>query len=322
MIDAAMILGLPVGLAARRELQPLRYAVLERDGQLGALSDAERRFGHAAYVNTLARSVRLREVAEEIFAVASDEGAELLPLKGVLFAFALYPDPGMRPMGDLDLAVREHDVERLAARLGARGFKRVGQGQRRFGLAATHHVILDRPGTPRVELHVRLVHELGADGALAPFFARALEVPWARRSLRAPSWDDHFAYVALHAATHAFADSPLWLFDLAALAPRASQSRIEAEAVARRAVSAVHFGLAIARRYFADFPHAIRPPKGHRVRARLLRSLLGDDPLATAPGFVASQLTRLALTDRPSDMARSIGAKFALRFMERVAETR
>ena len=116
MLDAAALLAWPPAARRRRELQPLLYGLLEGDGRLGELAADERTFARAAYVNTRARSVLLRETLLEVAAVAATEGVPILPLKGALLAFTAYPDPGLRPMGDLDLAVRPADAEPLAAR--------------------------------------------------------------------------------------------------------------------------------------------------------------------------------------------------------------
>src|SRR5258708_37464254 len=83
------------------ELEALLYALLERDGHAGALSDEEWRFARRGYSATLAHNALVRETLGEVLDVAAAQAIDVLPLKGALLAFTVYPDPGMRPMGDV-----------------------------------------------------------------------------------------------------------------------------------------------------------------------------------------------------------------------------
>ena len=352
-VTAAALGALPRGLWRRLELSPLRFAVLEREGQLGRLSEAERAAGKRAYYQTLARSVAIRETLALVVSEGARVGAEVLPLKGSVLAFAVYPDPGMRPMADVDVAVSPDRLEALAARLEALGYARYGAGKRRYQLAHHHHLALFKAGAPPIELHARLFHELALDGDTAPLFARAIpptalsEVEGRNRLNSHPStssglsemgssspttgyaglvpgWNDHVLYVALHAATHGFADSPLWLFDLAYLVPRLSPDAlavIAAEAKRRRGVAALHFAFALATRCLPSLLLAAPPPTGKRLRASLLDALLGADPFARKPDRRRAQLLRWALTDHPIDALRSIAGKLRLVAAEALFET-
>lgn len=322
VLDGQVLLGLPPATRRRRELQALLYAVLERDGMLGRLDDKERAFARRGYYATLARSVRLREALLELLDDAAAEGVELLALKGSLLAFTLYPDPAMRPMGDLDLAVRARDVAPLVARLEARGARRVGVGRARYDVERLGQVILRTPAHVEIELHLELAHELGLDGDAEPLFDRAITVPSTLgRSLAAPSWEDHLGHIALHAATHAFADSPLWLFDLALIAPLVQdRPAVVAEAARRRGRAALHFAFALATRQLPALALAAPAPPFLALRAALLRLALGAEPFAGAPRVWPSRLARAALYDRPSDVLRSVVERAALRLYERYAE--
>jgi hypothetical protein len=54
-----------------------------------------------------ARARRLRSTLEETVRALRDAGVEVVALKGATLAFFHYPDPALRPMGDLDLLLRE-----------------------------------------------------------------------------------------------------------------------------------------------------------------------------------------------------------------------
>jgi hypothetical protein len=91
-------------------------------------------------------------------AVSSLDAAAIAPvlLKGAAALVEdLYPDPGMRIVGDLDLLVREAQVDRAVAALETAGFG-VGTARRSFD-ADPHHLPLRVHATSRVgiELHTR-----------------------------------------------------------------------------------------------------------------------------------------------------------------------
>lgn len=90
---------------------------------------------------------------------AFDEaGVRAVVLKGTAVAHALYPDPSIRPFGDLDLLVSTTEWDRACAALRRCGFERDLPAPRRgfdqrFGKAATHS---DAEGI-QVDLHRTLV---------------------------------------------------------------------------------------------------------------------------------------------------------------------
>ncbi len=316
-LDAAALLALPPRTRVRPELQPLLYAVLAASGRLGELPPLQCAAARRAYYTTLARNTVIRQTLLEVIDQAAAVGAKLLPLKGALLAFAAYPDPGMRPMSDIDLAVHPEEVDPLVAQLQRSGFVRYGTGPR-FALDQTHHIILQRPSTPMVELHVRLLHELAVDGEVRSLFDRAIALELCERKVQALCWSDHFFFVALHAAAHGFSYSPLWLIDLALLWPRVGDFSVVArQAQTRRAVAALHFACALAQRYFPSLRSAMPLPRWSGARTWLLRHTLGEDPLARSVSQRDSLLTRAALIDRLPEIVPWLGDKILLRLRER-----
>jgi hypothetical protein len=69
-----------------------------------------------------ARNRRLYRVIEEIAAAFEQAGIALMGLKDIQLAREVYPDMGLRPMGDLDLLIHRRDYDRAAACLAALGF--------------------------------------------------------------------------------------------------------------------------------------------------------------------------------------------------------
>lgn len=62
------------------------------------------------------------QILSEILAAYHAAGIEVLLLKGAALAHLVYPQPGLRPMRDIDLLVRPNDAARAQAILGELGF--------------------------------------------------------------------------------------------------------------------------------------------------------------------------------------------------------
>lgn len=292
--------ALPDEVRARRELAPLRFA---------ATREASAR---QAYYKTLARNTELTEAARVILDAAEADGVAMLPLKGALFAEALWGDAGARPMSDLDLAVRPDDLPRAVALMQALGYRPAFAAQARFSARHGHDVAFAGERGIVVEVHHRLFHELAVEAAVEPLFERAVTMTLWGRERRVPSWDDHLFVAAVHAATHAF-ESPLWVVDVALLCARADVDSARVEAARRRARVAFGAAMGLAHRALPARVPSLSDDSG--ARALLIQRLLRDR-LAAPPSRVASLLVRALLTDRPRDAVGEILRKLELRAVE------
>ena len=141
----------------RQEAAHLVGDALERLGVLSKFSDAavepfRRRQAVAAY-----HAEQQRQVFEEISTAFDAEKIPYLPLKGLVIR-PLYPEPWMRTAGDLDILVKQEDLERasvLLTKIGARQEEKEEKHDRTFFFATG--VML--------ELHFRLLEDERANGA-------------------------------------------------------------------------------------------------------------------------------------------------------------
>lgn len=276
---------------------------------LGARTDASAR---RAYFATLARNTRILERTREVLDAAEARRLTLLPYKGALFAGALYADVGARPMSDVDLLVHPADLGRAEALFAELGFTRNYVGRARFRPRHAHDLSFSDGQDPdlQVELHYRLFHELGGDSRVERIFDRAIVVEALGRPRRVPAWDDHLFAVAVHAATHAFGDQPLFVVDLRLLAERAGGVAGARDEARRRRLS-VACDTAL---WLAGLLSS--PP-----RAALAR-VLGRSPLAAPPSRARSLLVRALATDDPREAAREVARKVELRLVEQIVRLR
>lgn len=276
---AALLGRLPRAILERRELQPLLHF-------LGRATSPDAR---AAYHQTLTKNLRRQHELAVVRDAASAAGLTWIVVKGAALAETLYPDLGTRPMHDVDILVGATDLDRSVALLELHGFERAQARVPRFDATHAHDIAMRSPNL-YIELHHALFHELELDGEQASLIARAQDGMLAL--------DDHLMLVALHAATHAFGDSPLWLVDTALLLA-AGADRQAARTNARARGGGPAFDAAL---------HLFDHPQG-------LASLL----LAAPPSQLTSLLIRGALVDGHRRRARWLWRKLALRATELVS---
>ena len=84
----------------------------QQRGWPSGLPDDVRSLLAKAYYNTTAHNTLLYQELDRVLTAFSSAGIPVVVLKGAALALTLYPDIGLRPMGDLDLLVPEEQIDR------------------------------------------------------------------------------------------------------------------------------------------------------------------------------------------------------------------
>lgn len=157
--------------AAAGRVSPLLYRTLADGGDAppGVVSELRR-----DYVHTTLRNRNLHRTLAVILAALHDAAIPIMLLKGAALAFAVYDDPGLRPMSDLDLLIRRADVEAAVAALAGVGY-RVHMAEPdplAERLASENELVLVGPEAAYalVELHWNLFD--------APHYQRVVDANW------------------------------------------------------------------------------------------------------------------------------------------------
>lgn len=82
------------------------------------------------YERNLCQSLLSASELLETLAFFAQENIPAMPFKGIALAASAWRDPGLRACGDLDLLIRREDLERAAAMLEERGFRRVTSAEK------------------------------------------------------------------------------------------------------------------------------------------------------------------------------------------------
>jgi hypothetical protein len=194
-----------VEAAVREGLAGLLYQRLKACGQLEMLAPPSQQRLESVYYLTLRTNLRFFCVLKEI----ADQGVPFVLMQGVALLAETYPDPGLRPLSDIDLLVHRDHRDALAAALLRLGFS---------GTPAAPGVF--RRGAVLVDLHA----ELGwAERIHARRFIFAGGLDAVHRACRPVAWDgldllrlgkyDQVVYLTVHAIKHNL-ERLIWLADL------------------------------------------------------------------------------------------------------------
>ena len=115
------------------------------------------------YLHCLLKNRAILEQLSEIVRETTKAGYSVLFLKGAYLANCVYEEAALRPMTDIDLLARSHDVEKVQRLLETLGYRYRGWTEA-IDFTGIHHLRpLSRSGSVDVEVHHDLSH------AVAPF---------------------------------------------------------------------------------------------------------------------------------------------------------
>lgn len=199
-----------------------------RGARATALPPSLARAAEGEYMATAASAaLRTRELSE-VHAALAEIGVDPLLLKGAALALTDYENVALRPMGDLDLLVREPELAAAAGVLEARGYLRKVEEAPELA----HHLAFARPlaagVVSSIELHRRPLATPPFDRALETdaLMARADAVDVGGRSMRVPCRSDMLVHVAAHLVLqHARAERLIWVADVDRVARRLDAAR-------------------------------------------------------------------------------------------------
>ncbi|MBK5256352.1 MAG: nucleotidyltransferase family protein [Vicinamibacteria bacterium] len=214
--------------------------------------------GKAEYLRARYRNLLQFDDAAPLMGDLKRAGIDVLLLKGAALVAAHYPDPGLRPMVDLDVLVRPTDVERTIAALAGRGYEpavSVDQTARAFA----HSAPFAREGAVPIDLHWRSVEGDAEDEA---FWERAVDVRFSGVDIRVPSPADLLLNACIQGQRWDWDAPQRWVLDAMTVVrssgARLDWSRLIERARARRAASSARDALDYLRATFeADIPQRV-----------------------------------------------------------------
>ena len=268
---------------------------------LGAMADAFRMEAMLLIPRAVALAVR----------PMTEAGLEPLVFKGPAVA-ACYPEPGLRPMEDIDLLLPAGDHRRALDALHGAGWHvaRAG-GVEHYDTVLIH----DKVPSLSLEVHYGLERVSQRVNALDPgaLWARRVPLDCAGTPAFGLAQADELIVLAAHAGKpfHGFVRL-IWIADLAMIVGGAAArgapvdwDSVRAGANEARCLTVVSAALALARRVGVDAPSELFPLPSRGWRGQALRQLLGVTwPLTTHE--LHRYRLNYALTDSPAQRVRSL----------------
>ncbi len=156
----------------------------------------------ATYYYYLKFSFYLEREFLNLFGVFEEKGIALVPIKGVALLEDLYAEYPVRPSADIDVLVREEDLDQAAVILEELGFKKeLGGLKESYWRQKQYHLIFVKRNKEGfsliVELHYGLDYRRNKK-LLPDIFGRLREFPMQNRRVKLLSVEDTFFALALH----------------------------------------------------------------------------------------------------------------------------
>jgi hypothetical protein len=308
-------IGWAVSAASEQRIGPLLWRALGAAGSLDALGHDGAALGYTADASKMEALLLLPRAVALAVRPLTDAGLEPVVFKGPAVA-ARYPEPGLRPMDDIDLLLPQADHRRALDALGHAGWQVARPGGR-----DTNATVLNHREVPSffLEVHYALEGASQRVTALDPGTLWAMRQPLecAGTSAFGLPPAEELVVLATHAGGphHRFVRL-VWMADLAMIVGAAAThgaavdwDRVRAVAGAARCVTVVGAALEMARRAGLDAPAGLFPLPTEGRRGDAMRRLLSVTwPLTNLelPGW---QL-RYALTDARAQRVKIFFAHF------------
>ena len=215
---------------------PLMAHALRECGLWGALPpDVAQQLKTAGQHHTR-RALLAQRAMVQVHDILHENGISHVFLKGAYLAQFAYPQPGLRPMRDIDVVIKPNDLPAAHDLLVTHGYTSPAEfdGMVAAFIAQAKHLpgLRTPDGTVSVELHA---HVDAPGGPLAGLdaFASPIHRPLAGRMLPFMGLQDMLVHLCVHAASfHSFNNGPLVVSDIGYLL---RQPGLDLQAVAARA---------------------------------------------------------------------------------------
>ena len=165
------------------------------------------------------QSLRLFAELTQLMRLLREQDIQLVVLKGPVIAETYYPDPALRPYGDLDLLIREDDLLAVSGILVARGYAEKNGDDHEEGhrLHKCHgifqRIFIHRESGRVVELHCDHL-QIGLEPvSMDDIWSGSTEVRLGAGTARALEAHDLFVQLCVHLQRHGFSRL-IWFKDL------------------------------------------------------------------------------------------------------------
>jgi len=222
-------------MAAEHGLAPLAFQRLKQGGARSYVPADVWRMLRRIYFYSVSANARIYRALGPVLRSLCNSGIPVIVLKGAYLAAAVYEDAALRPMGDVDILVREADLERAQAVLLGLGGAIQTEAEFKSNKGDSPHLLPVVLGDLPLDIHWTIVRPTGpvavdTDG----LWDRACTCSIAGAEVLALSSEDLMLHLCLHACYQNRLAKPLNLYDVAVTTGRFGD-RLHWEQLAQRA---------------------------------------------------------------------------------------
>lgn len=185
---------------------PLAYKKLLR---LGASEPLLKRI-KGIYRFFWVQNQKILQLAKNAIPLLEQEGISSLVMKGACLALEYYPDPGTRPMGDLDLLIPEDKVVTALQLLRKHGWFSQSYYKKLF-IPSQHAVQVQSPQKGEMDLHWHLFRIRCNSNSDQPFWDQAVPFNVLGAKTKTLSTSDHLFHICVHGSVWVSDQTPLRL---------------------------------------------------------------------------------------------------------------
>jgi len=202
-------------LAAEHRVAPWLAAALATDSEFAADARLTPIKQHA--LAQTFQTLRLDSELRVVVGALNEKSIPVVVLKGPVLAQSLYPEPGLRPFGDVDILIHERDLAAVSAFLEARGYHDKNEDEGPVRLHEAHglfqRIFVDDERETVVEVHCDHL-QIGVEPiSMTEIWGRCEDVTFGRANARALEETDMFVQLCVHLHRHGF-ERLIWFKDL------------------------------------------------------------------------------------------------------------
>jgi hypothetical protein len=135
-------------------IAPLVYHSLVQSDAVGLVPIAVAQMLRSSYYANAARNALLYNDLKELLIAFEEEKIDVIVLKGAALAETVYPHRALRPMSDVDLLVRKHQLSKVESKLLDMGYLLEGGEQtKEFYLEHRYHWVFTKRPDVSIEIH-------------------------------------------------------------------------------------------------------------------------------------------------------------------------
>ena len=194
--------------AAQLGVAPLLYARLKTPTLQSSVPTAVLQSHKGDFLWSQARNMKVFARLREVFAVFRDHRIDVIALKGAALAELVYPQIGLRTMGDIDLLVRKDDLARVEAIIEDMGFRANESYRSKEWYHTQHHHLVPYESGDRI-LKLDVHHDITTVDScirvpVESLWSHAQMVRISTMACLTLSWEHMLLHLALHMADQNF----------------------------------------------------------------------------------------------------------------------